>query len=71
MSNNGTLVKQDEINVYVFAKCRHECDKKNTQCNALNVLRVHTDNHVHLNRQHPDRPDTTRYHGAVTTDTRR
>jgi hypothetical protein len=27
MSNNGTVVKQDEINVYVFAKCRHDCDK--------------------------------------------
>jgi len=68
MSNNGTVVKRDEINVYVFAKYRHECDK-NTQCNALNVLHVHTDGYVHLNGQNSDRPDTTRYHAAVTTDT--
>jgi hypothetical protein len=67
MSNNGTVVKQDEINVYVFAKC-HECDK-NTQCIALNLLHVHTDDYVHLNGLHSDRPDTTRYHAAVTTDT--
>ena len=40
MSNNGTIEKQDEINVNVFAKCRHECDK-NTQFNALTVACTH------------------------------
>jgi len=68
MSNNGTVVKRDEINVYVFAKYYHECDK-NTQCNTLNVLRVHTNDYVHLNGQNSDRPDTTPYHAAVTKDT--
>jgi hypothetical protein len=40
MSNKGTIVKQDQINVYVFAKCSHECDK-NTQRNALRTFRAH------------------------------
>jgi hypothetical protein len=33
--------------------------------NALNVLRVHADDYVHLNGQHWDGRDTTRYHAAV------
>jgi len=53
----------------LFAKC-HECDK-NTQCNALNVLRVHTDDYVHLNGQDWDGRDTTGYHAAVATGTQR